>query len=146
MRQSARQFRGNIAKVRNEQNIVIIYEQTLLDRIRLGCTRTPEHPTVSASVHTGAETTDRFLLLCQFQSIQCILKVFRPLDIFHILLSYNLIVNGLKYFSPSSIYTQYSIMTNRKQVYRNYCKCITNKKQKDLIYISIHTFCYETRN
>ena len=28
------------------------------------------------------------------------------------------------------MYIQYPIMTKRKQIFRNYCKCIENKKQK----------------
>jgi hypothetical protein len=52
--------------------------------------------------------------------LQCIRKVFRLLDIFHILLRYNLI---LKMYS--SIYTQYSIMTKQKHFFRNFCKVKT---------------------
>jgi hypothetical protein len=37
-------------------------------------------------------------------------------------------------------------MTKQKQVFRKFCKCIKTKKQKHLIYISIQTLCYETRN
>ena len=51
-------------------------------------------------------------LLCVY--IQCIRKVFRPFDFFHILLCYSL---GLHFF-PSSINTQYPIMT------KHFCKCI----------------------
>ena len=36
-------------------------------------------------------------------------------------------------------------MTKQKQVFRKCCKCIKNKKQKYLIYISIR-LCYKTRN
>ena len=42
--------------------------------------------------------------------IQCVLKVFRPLDFFHILLLYSLILKLIKSFFPSSIYTQYHNM------------------------------------
>ena len=46
---------------------------------------------------------------------------------FQIFLRYNLILKLIKYFFPSSIYTQYSIMTKQKQLFRNVCKCIKNK-------------------
>jgi hypothetical protein len=47
----------------------------------------------------------------------------------------------------SAMYTQCSITTKWKQVFTHFCKCIKIKnKQKYLIYISIQTLCYETRN
>ena len=50
-----------------------------------------------------------------------------------------LFLNGLNKNNSSEIYTGYPIMTKRKQVFRNICKCI--KKQKCLIFISIQTIC-----
>ena len=45
----------------------------------------------------------------------CHWKLFRPLDIFHILLRYSLIVTLIKYkIKSSAIYTQYLIMTKQK--------------------------------
>ena len=55
-------------------------------------------------------------------------------------------VTALNKYKSSSIYTQYPIMTKWKQVFRNVCKCVKNTKQKYLIYVSIQTLCYETRN
>ena len=49
--------------------------------------------------------------------IQCIRKLFRPLHFFHILLRYSLILKLIKsFFSPSSIYTKYPIITKQKQL------------------------------
>jgi hypothetical protein len=49
-------------------------------------------------------------------------------------------------FFPSPIYTQYPNEDKAKTVFANFCKCIQNKKQKYLIFISIQTLCFETRN
>ena len=50
-------------------------------------------------------------------SIQYIRKVFSPLDFFHILLHYSLVLKLFhSFFPPLSIYTQYPIMTKQKQV------------------------------
>ena len=57
----------------------------------------------------------------------CLRKVYRPLDYFQILLSYNLVLKLIQNNTKSSpIYTQYPIMTNGKQLFRNVCKCIKN--------------------
>ena len=51
--------------------------------------------------------------------LQCLRKVFRSLDFFHILLLYRLLLKLIQLlFSPSSIYTQYLIMTKQEQVFR----------------------------
>ena len=60
------------------------------------------------------------------QELQCIWKIFRPLDFFHILLGYSIILKYNTLFFPSSIYTQYPIMTKQKQVFRNVCKFISH--------------------
>ena len=60
-------------------------------------------------------------LVSSLVNIQCIRKVFRPLQFFHILLRYSLILNGLKQLESSSICTQYPIMTKQKQVFRHFC-------------------------
>ena len=80
--------------------------------------------------------------------IQCIRKVFRPLDFFHILLSYSLILKWIRKKETSVIYSTHNnpIMTKRKQVYRIFCEVTKSNKQKHLIYVSVQTICYETRN
>ena len=63
-------------------------------------------------------------------------KAFRPLDFFHILFRYSLILKCIKKyrFSTSTntqypiMTSQYPIMTKQKQVFRNVCKCKKNKK------------------
>ena len=69
--------------------------------------------------------------------VQCIWAVFRPLEFFHVLLHYSLFLKCIQSLSPSSVYTQYPIMTKQKQVFRNFCKCIQNKKFKYHIYINV---------
>ena len=59
--------------------------------------------------------------------IQWIRKVFRPLNLFHILLRYSLTIKLIEFVS-SLIYTQGPIMTKQKQVFRNVCKFIFKKK------------------
>uniref|UniRef100_A0A8C8FEJ2 Ras-related protein Rab-24 n=1 Tax=Oncorhynchus tshawytscha TaxID=74940 RepID=A0A8C8FEJ2_ONCTS len=79
-------------------------------------------------------------LTCQWElydgycHIQCIWKVFRPLDFFNCNFFYitALFKTVLHTFSPSSIYTQYPIMTPQKQVFRNVFKWI--KKKKDALF------------
>ena len=49
--------------------------------------------------------------------VQCILKVFRPLECLHILLRYSLILKFIKlFFPPSSNDTKYPIISKQKQV------------------------------
>ena len=54
------------------------------------------------------------------------------------LLLYSLILKLIPFIS-SSIYTKHPILRKQKQVCRNCCKFITNKKRKYHIYISIQT-------
>jgi hypothetical protein len=69
------------------------------------------HAQTCALVHTHRAET----LLRSLSVKQCIQKVFRPLYFFHILLGYSLILNGItSFFSLSSIYTLYPIMTRQK--------------------------------
>jgi hypothetical protein len=58
-------------------------------------------------------------------TIKTAIQVFRPLDIFPILLHYTLILKWIQlFYSPSSINTQYLTMTLQKQVFRHFSKCI----------------------
>jgi hypothetical protein len=54
---------------------------------------------------------------------------------------FSLILKLIKFKFSSSIYTQYAIMTKRKQIFRFVCE-----HNKLFIYISIRTLCYETQN
>jgi hypothetical protein len=64
-------------------------------------------------LHLAQNKATRLALHCNPRAdIQCIRKVFRPLDFFHILLRYCLILKRMKCFFPSLIYTQSPIITN----------------------------------
>ena len=80
-------------------------------------------------------------------SIQCIRKVFRPLDFFHILLRYSLI---LKYIQLLFFLVYLHTIPHNDKVktgcYNFLYICYKYKKQKYLIYISIQTRCYETQS
>ena len=65
--------------------------------------------------------------------IQCLRKVFRPLNFFHILLRYRLILKLIKSFFSPSIYTQYPIMTKQKQDFRNVGKFFKTQKINVLV-------------
>ena len=75
--------------------------------------------------------------------MECIQKVFRPLDFFHILLHYSRILKLIQLFFPSPIYIQYHLMTKRKLLRKMY-----NRKLKYHIYISIQSLypvlCWST--
>jgi hypothetical protein len=61
-------------------------------------------------------------IFCLFlKHLQCLRKVFRPLDFFNILLNYSLIPKWIKYFFSSAICTQYPIMTTRKPFFIIFC-------------------------
>ena len=59
--------------------------------------------------------------------------------LFHILLCCSLVLKSLKFISPSSIFTQYSIMTSKNFIY--IFKCIKKDKLKYHIDISFQTLC-----
>jgi hypothetical protein len=79
--------------------------------------------------------------------IQSIQKVFWPIYNFQnvVTLQPYSKIDTIIFFSHQ-IYTQYPIMTKWKPLFWKCCKFIKNEKQKYLIYISIQTLCYETRN
>ena len=73
--------------------------------------------------------------------VQCLRKVFRPLDSFHILLHYSLILQLILF-----LINLHTIPHNdkAKEVCRKFSKCIKNTKLKYHIYISIQTLYFST--
>ena len=69
------------------------------------------------------------------QCIQCILKVFRPLPLFHMLLCYSLVLKWIKYIFPSSIYKQYPIMTKQKKTVFKKCLQMYYKFKTEIPYL-----------
>jgi hypothetical protein len=86
------------------------------------------------------------------KEISCICKVFqetgkhsvfRPLDFFHILLHYSLILKLIQYFFPLINLHTIPQMTKQKQVFRNVCKfIILFKKNITITYSWSRKFTY----
>ena len=65
------------------------------------------------------------------QHIQCLRKVFRPLDFIHILLRYSLILKLIKlYFFPYQSTHNTPQCQSKNRFIDIFCKCITNIKRK----------------
>jgi hypothetical protein len=78
------------------------------------CCFLPSPPGGHSSGSPGPSCKSNLVLKAE---LQCLRKVFRPLELFHNLLHYNLILKLIKLKMASAIYTQYNITTKWKQVF-----------------------------